>query len=403
MSNIQFTSSIADNGQQFLTVFADGTLLPPVDDSHPNFKRIKDMCLASFDGESVDTAYLISLFDVSATVEAQFARLSDRVAVRNGVITLDGDPVHGTLQEQILQFLDAGEEFAPLVEFYEKLLTNPLGDVREGLYDWISGQRAEGNFTITPEGDILGYKAFQAQPPEWRTDAPDGIVYVPSRRGEGIVNGREVRPTEFIEQLPGDVVEMPRSRVLHAPSAACGDGLHIGTYAYARTFLVGGKVALVKFSPRDIVSLPDRNSTWKLRVCRYEVIDIVDEPLEVPLWSPKGVEAPVEDTRALAEFRIGDRVYAYGIPGEVIAEEDDEGDVLVRFEDSSEGYCHPIELSLIEDEVEDEVEDEFQVGDRVIDPEGDAATVVEVHADGRVEVEYDSDDFGNAVWPADEL
>ena len=43
-------------------------------------------------------------------------RLSERVTVKNGQIYLDGDVVHGMLQEQILDFLNADEDFAPLVE-----------------------------------------------------------------------------------------------------------------------------------------------------------------------------------------------------------------------------------------------------------------------------------------------
>ena len=351
MSNVQFTSITTDEGQQFLTVFAEGKLLPPVDDSHPNFKRIKEICVASLGGEVVDVAHLVSLFDVAQTIVEQFERLSARVTVKNGVVHLDGDPVHGTLQEQILQFLDAGEEFGPLVEFYEKLLTNPLGDVREGLYNWIAGQRAEGNFTITPEGDILGYKSVKPQSPEWRTE--EDVVYVPSQRGEGIVNGRDVSAEEYIEQVPGDTVEMPRSKVLHAPSRECGDGLHIGTWAYAKDFYGGSTVMLVRFSPRDIVSLPDSNASWKLRVCRYEVIGPVTEPLEVPVWSPGREVEPQPE----------------------------------------------IDLVLGQDRPDYGAGNLFEVGDEVSDPDGDVGIVRQITEDGRYVLTYPAHpEYGTITW-----
>lgn len=302
MSQISFNVAEAENGQKFVTVFANGVLTQPADDTHPNFAHIVASCEAAFRGEDIDPQDVLDLFDVAATVSAKFERLSDRVSVKNGVILLDGDPVHGTLQDQILAFLDAGEDFAPLVNFYEKLLTNPLGDVRAGLYDWIQGQTAEGALTITPEGNLLGYKSVHTADPEWRTD--ETVVYRPSRRGEGVVNGRDVSVTEFIEQVPGDVVEMPRSKVLHSPSQECGDGLHIGTWNYAKGFQ-GDTVLLVEFNPRDIVSLPDRNSSWKLRVCRYTVVKTVNEPLDVPVYAtavdPSEPGAPGNDERRYDE------------------------------------------------------------------------------------------------------
>ena len=371
MSNIQFTSITTDEGQRFLTVFADGQLLPPVDDSHPNFARIFDAVKASLEGQYVDVQSLVELFDVAKTIETRFERLSDRVAVKNGNVLLDGDPVHGALQTQILDFLDSGEDFAPLVNFYEKLLTNPLGDVREGLYTWIKGQRAEGNFTITEEGDILGYKAVKRVDPEWRTDASE--VFVPSRRGEGVVNGRDVKVYEYIEQVPGDVVEMPRSKVLNAPSHECGDGLHIGTYSYAKDFMGSyGTVMLVKFSPRDIVSLPDSNASWKLRVCRYTVIGPVDEPLEVPLYSPQGVEADEEPDAALSDTDLS-------------FDDDDENEEVGTVLDRR-GDC-------------------LHLGDSVADSDGDEGVVVSIReALDEAEVEYPSNPtYGRIWWDGDDL
>lgn len=361
---IQFSRAETDTGQEFLTVFVDGQLRPPVDDSHPNYQAIKAACQASLNGEAVDENALNDLFNVADTIRRRFERLSDRVTIKDSTVLVDGDPIHGTLQEQIIQFLDAGEDFAPLVEFYEKLLTNPLGDVREGLYDWINGQRANGNFTITPEGNILGYKSVKAQRPEWRKDAPSNTVYVPSRRGEGIVNGRDVSRSEFIEQVPGDTVEMPRSRVLHAPSLACADGLHIGTFKYAESFYGGDTVLLVEFSPRDIVSLPDSNATWKLRVCRYKVVGVVTEALDVPVYSPRGQDDPTIE---------------YGCNG---------------WEDPDLTF---------EDDTEDE--DGLYVGDRVVDPDGDEG-VIEAIDHNTAEpymVRYDEAAYGRCEWTEDEL
>lgn len=262
--SLQFKLVSSDAGK-YITVYTPDAY-GPADESHPNFEQIVSACFTDAQGGDVDVQDVIDLFDIAATVGRKFQRLSERVSVRGGTLFLDGDPVDGSLQQQILDFLDAGEDFAPLVNFYEKLLTNPLGNVRDGLFSWIKGQRENGNFTITPDGDVLGYKSVQSAKPAWRTD--EETVYIASRAsraGGECINGVEVKPGQHIEQVPGDTVEMPRSMVLNEPSADCGTGLHIGTYSYAETF-TGDTVMLVQFSPRDIVSLPDNNSSWKLRV-----------------------------------------------------------------------------------------------------------------------------------------
>lgn len=291
-SNIQVQTLVHD-GTTFVTfVTTKFGILPTVADTHPNFTALAALAQDAMLGSPVDEDKLKSLTDPSVTVAENFEKLSERVSVKGGRVYFDGDAVDGTLEDQIIDFLSNGEDFGPLVKFYEKLNTNPLGDVRAGLYDWIKGQTKggagylgngeAGALTITEDGDLIGYKSFTKRDPEWRKDVT-GKVLTPSRRGVGVVNGIDVARNQFIEQVEGDVVEMPRSKVLHAPSQACGDGLHIGTWAYAASF-TGDTVALVRFSPRDIVSLPDSNSTWKLRVCRYTVLKTVTEALNVPVY-----------------------------------------------------------------------------------------------------------------------
>jgi hypothetical protein len=298
MSTIQFSHVTTDSGEQVVTAFIPGRGLLPASDSHPNFSSILATCQDALNGLPVDLDAFADLFDVAATITRKFQQLSVRVSVsEQGEILLDGDPVDGSLQDHILRMVDAGEDFGPLVNFYEKLTTNPLGNVQAGLYDWIKGQSGEGTLTITPDGDVIGYKACNVATPEWREGTDP--VYVPSRRSLNgdRVNGVEVPNGSYIEQRPGDVVEMPRSKVLNAPSVACGDGLHIGTYEYASTFLgADAPVLLVKFNPRDIVSLPDRNSTWKVRVCRYTVIGEADGPLDTPLFVDEAGEDAISES-----------------------------------------------------------------------------------------------------------
>lgn len=349
--------SIVGSGEnETLVVFIPGGDRPLVAASdHPNYQAI-------LDGARANDAAIASLFDIGETVEIAFQRLTDRVTVKGGQVYVDGDPMDSTLMEQILDFVNAGADFAPLLAFYEKLETNPLGNVRQGVYDWITGQRKNGALTITEDGDIIGYKSYASRPAKLRADEAD-TVYVSSRpaRNGDIVNDVEVPEGEYAEHLPGDVVEMPRSIVLNAPSQECGTGLHIGTFSYANGFQ-GDTVMTVVFNPRDIVSLPDSNATWKLRVCRYTILDIVDAPLDVPVYQVQKDDVPDETEEGDGEyadddtapiettFAKGDRVTddRDGEEGTVISEEPDEdGDILVDFDDTGELYMAPDSITKV--------------------------------------------------------
>lgn len=282
-SNVQVQTLVHD-GTTFVTlVGSDRGILGPIADSHPNFSKIAEIAAEALLGKVVDEDNLHDLADVEKAVSERFAKLSERVTVKGGKVYFDGDAVSGPLEDQLLDFLDAGEDFGPLVKFYEKIATNPLGNVKDALYAFITQQKQKGALTITEDGDVIGYKSYTTRKPEWRTDEGLETVLTPSRRGVGTVNGIDVGPDQYIETTVGDVVEMPRSKVLNKPSAACGDGLHIGTWQYASRF-TGDAVALVRFSPRDVVSVPNAHE-GKIRVCRFTVIKVVKAPLNTPVYT----------------------------------------------------------------------------------------------------------------------
>jgi hypothetical protein len=325
-----------DDGSANVALFLDGEAYL-AHSSHPNYKAI----ITALSNDDLSADY-DALFDTGKMVQAKFEKalaqvadqdLSERVSVRGGEVTLDGDPVSGSLEDQILAFVEAGEDFGSLVHFYEKLVTNPLGNVRQGVYDWA---KANG-LTITSDGNLLGYKSVA-----WDEAKGKGRPSHVSAQADR-VNGVEVTNGEYMWIGPGDTVEMPRSKVLNAPSQDCGTGLHIGTFTYASGFYGGNTVLLVEFNPRDIVSLPDSASTWKLRVCRFKVVSVVTEALDVPVYATGAEESPEA---------AGD-------------------------------------IDLVD-------------GLRVVDDEGDAGTVRE-QFDGSFQVEFDDDRYGNVSIEADEV
>jgi len=241
---------------------------------HRNFRRILDYLRSG--GE--DTTQIRNLFDLSSAIAGRFQHLSERVAVGNGKVYFDMDPVDNSITEAILRFHEAEVgDFNPLVRFMEKVNQNPLAHSREQLFTWLE----KHDFALAEDGDFIAYKGVHGS-------KPDELESVTS--GRAVVNG--VPYNGKIPNQPGTVVEMPRSAVVHQPSVACSTGLHAGNWRYASGF--AKTVLAVKINPRDVVSVPSDSNNEKLRVCRYLVLDVVTKPLDDLLYLKQFRMAPVK-------------------------------------------------------------------------------------------------------------
>lgn len=220
------------------------------DSTHPHWNQIVDG-LARGD-ESV-----FELFDVQGGLMKRLRTLSDRIDYDGENIRFDGDVVHSSLANQIKRFLEQGvDNYKPLVKFWEKVAQNPDERSREQLFTWLQTH----DFTITEDGDIVGYKGVvEYRPGEFKS----------SSSGEAFVNGK--KHVGQIPNQPGTVVTMPRSEVKNDPNVACHKGLHVGDWSYASKF--AGPVTLeVHVNPRDVVSIPRDSSARKMRCCKYKVV-----------------------------------------------------------------------------------------------------------------------------------
>lgn len=307
-SPIQHTL-VSAGDQQFLTTVLNGKLMPPIDDSHPNFEEILEVIEdpEQFFGDPItedDLAWLEAKFDVAADVAARFEKLSERVTASGGKLFFDGDAIDGTIVETILRFLDAGEDdFKPLVNYIEKIASNPEPHSREQLYDWL---RLHDTISITPEGDLIAYKgvSFGGVHPE-----TGEACYRSGFTGQATVDG--VTITGHIPNYVGAEVTMPRSQVAHDPSTACHTGLHVGTFDYAKGYAHGAMLA-VRVNPRDVVSVPTDGGGAKIRVCRYVVEEIIDRPKEDVLVDEYLQDSDGAADAVKASFNVGDYVRATG-------------------------------------------------------------------------------------------
>lgn len=184
--------------------------------------------------------------------------------IENGVVYRNGLPVHNVVAERIVDFLDNGLPFEPLVLFLENLLSNPSARaVAEG-YEFLEHK----NLPLTDDGHFLAYKSVRADYKDKYSGTIDNSV--------------------------GNVVEVPRNTVDDNREHECSYGLHVGALAYSGPngwyHSVGDNVIIVKVNPRDIVSVPRDHKAQKLRVSRYEVIGDFVSAYEVPLTNATGNE-----------------------------------------------------------------------------------------------------------------
>lgn len=253
---------VSNAGVRVITVFHDGEALT-ANSTHPNFDAIVEGALAG--DESI-----MELFDTGKTVARKFEHVSERVSVANGHVYFDGDEQHGAIVDQIVRFIaEDSVDYLPLVNFMEKVASNPNEHSRTQLFDWL----ARYDFAITRDGDFIAYKGVNR-------DAEGNFVSVST--GTAQVNGEEV--SGQIPNNVGDIVTMPRSAVQHDPKVGCHAGLHAGTWEYASTFGSGGTLK-VKINPRDVVSVPTDCDWQKIRTCRYEVLEIAEAPIPTAYYA----------------------------------------------------------------------------------------------------------------------
>lgn len=220
---------------------ADGVSLFPVgqapiviDGSHINFKAV----VAAIEAGDFDTA--IELASVKNYLRAKTA---GKVTVTDEGVIYEGEVLSGYLASKMVEFFDKGLPVEHYCRFLENLMANPSMVSRKELYLFLEA----ANLPVTEDGCFLAYKAVR----------PDF---------------RDIHSGKF-DNSPGQVLEMPRSKVDDDRNLACSYGFHAAAYQYAKNFMLhGDRMVAVKINPADVVSVPSDHNNQKLRTCRYEVL-----------------------------------------------------------------------------------------------------------------------------------
>lgn len=215
---------------------------------HTNYKMIL---------EALPTANEDELLDL-VDLEKAVANFSDGlVEVKNGKVLFEGEEVHGSISQRILEFMKKGLPFQPLVNFLNNLMNNPSMQSQKELYDFLEHE----HLPITEDGHFLAYKAVRSD-------------YMDKYKG-------------VFDNHVGNVCEMRRAKVDDNRKMGCSNGLHAGALNYVASYgsvESNDRIVIVKINPEDVVSVPSDCNCEKLRTCRYEVVGEYQGELLKPLY-----------------------------------------------------------------------------------------------------------------------
>lgn len=202
---------------------------------------------------------------------------------RDGCLFFGHECVANEPTQRMIELIQQGFNHEPMVKYLENLYQNVSSRAVLESYAWSSHK----GLPITDDGMMVGYKGVCIHTGKTIT----------VRNGE-LAEGDlvDIHTRKTFRNNVGDKPSMNRREVCDDHTKGCESGLHIGTYEYASKWAgPSGVIVLVKFNPRDIVSVPSDCSCQKIRVCEYEVIGISREQLQEAVFDNTASEGCVDD------------------------------------------------------------------------------------------------------------
>lgn len=235
MTNVNIEPAVVYTPGSSITVAFPNEAPRTIYTGSPNFKAVVEATKAK------QWTKVRSLTDVGKAVTSIS---KGRAKVVDGVVYLDGTPMHNVLTNRIIAMLGEGFDVKPMLAFLENLEKNPSMVAREELYLFLEANE----IPLTTDGHFLAYKKV-------RKDYMDHY-------------------TGTFRNKVGDVCQMDRSQVDDNRDRTCSKGLHFASYSYLRHYASDGasRVMIVKINPADVVSIPSDYNNAKGRCWKYLVV-----------------------------------------------------------------------------------------------------------------------------------
>lgn len=208
-----------------------------INSSHMNFELIKQKLKDRDYDNIVDLVSIVE--SISKSLENTGLEIVD------DEIYYNGEMLHSSLVNQIIETKKQGYEYDNLLKFLENLMDNTIESVRNELYDWIS---SSNTISITSDGAFLAYKKVRSDYKDIFTGTFDNSV--------GCV-------------CKVDYVDPNRNNV-------CSNGLHFCSFDYLSEYgsndYDNSRVMIVKIFPQDVIAIPIDYKFQKGRCKQYEVV-----------------------------------------------------------------------------------------------------------------------------------
>ena len=253
------------------------------DPSHPHYASLIQ-CVHAGDADE-----FVNLLNTGLQVEDWS---EGDVKFRDGLLYFEDEQVAKDPTNRIVECLQQGFPHQFMMNYLTNLYDNVSERAVQESYKWSSHK----GLPITEDGMLVGYKGVR----------PYAGETIQGKNGE-IKEGDlvDIYTGNSFRNNVGDTASMKRRQVCDDHTQGCDSGLHVGTYDYACNWAGNtGVVVLVKFNPKDIVSVPSDCNCEKMRVSSYEVISVAREQLEEAVYSEDEYYDDQEDY--LDELEDGD-------------------------------------------------------------------------------------------------
>jgi hypothetical protein len=205
---------------------------------------------------------------------------------KNGFLYFEEEQIATDPTNRIIECIQQGFPHKFMLNYLSNLYDNTSGRAVQESYKWCSHK----GIPITEDGMLIGYKGVAIY---------QGGDAIKDKMNLSLIKG------DFVDKYTGksfrnnigDKPRMKRRQVCDDHNMGCSTGLHIGTYDYACDWAgPSGAVVLVKFNPKDIVSVPSDCDFQKMRVSGYEVISIAREQLDSAVYDEDTYYDDEDDT-----------------------------------------------------------------------------------------------------------
>lgn len=198
---------------------------------------------------------------------------------KNGYLYFEGETVANDPTRRVIECMSQGFPHEFMLNYLSNLYDNVSSRSIEESYKWCSHK----GLPITEDGMLIGYKGV----------AVYSGVGIKDKMNMSLIDGDLVDKYtgKSYRNNVGDKPSMKRRQVCDDHTIGCSYGLHVGTYDYACDWAgPSGEVVLVKFNPKDIVSVPSCCDWKKMRVSDYEVLSIARGQIESAVYDDEDDE-----------------------------------------------------------------------------------------------------------------